>query len=42
MGALPWEVLPWLDDPVYEDRYRAAVISRQATSFTALRPRTSG
>ncbi|MCC3654981.1 MULTISPECIES: SpoIIE family protein phosphatase [Streptomyces] len=38
MGALPWEVLPWLDDPVYEDRYRAAVISRQATSFTALRP----
>ncbi|WP_308188748.1 SpoIIE family protein phosphatase [Streptomyces sp. MNU89] len=38
MGSLPWEALPWLDDPVYEDRYRAAVISRQATSFTALRP----
>ncbi|MBQ0988109.1 SpoIIE family protein phosphatase [Streptomyces sp. F63] len=38
MGALPWEALPWLDDPVYEDRYRAAVISRRPTSFTALRP----
>ncbi|WP_051722351.1 SpoIIE family protein phosphatase [Streptomyces albus] len=38
MGALPWEALPWLDDPVYEDRYRAAVISRKPTSFTARRP----
>ncbi len=38
LGALPWEALEWLDDPVYEDRYRAAVISRRPTSFTARRP----
>ncbi|MFF9571024.1 SpoIIE family protein phosphatase [Streptomyces sp. NPDC014685] len=38
LGALPWEALPWLDDPLFEDRYRSAVISRQATSFTARRP----
>ncbi|MFC9932363.1 SpoIIE family protein phosphatase [Streptomyces sp. NPDC127190] len=38
LGALPWEALAWLDDPVYEDRYRAAVISRHPTSFTAQRP----
>ncbi|MER6997155.1 SpoIIE family protein phosphatase [Streptomyces sp. NPDC000410] len=38
LGALLWEALPWLDDPVFEDRYRAAVISRQPMSFTVLRP----
>ncbi|MGW3011856.1 SpoIIE family protein phosphatase [Streptomyces sp. NPDC001219] len=38
IGARPWEVLPWLRDPVFEDRYRAAVISRRPTSFTASRP----
>ncbi|WP_017596796.1 SpoIIE family protein phosphatase, partial [Nocardiopsis lucentensis] len=38
LGALPWEALPWLDDPAVEDRYRAAVISRRPTSFTALCP----
>ncbi|MDN3296682.1 SpoIIE family protein phosphatase [Streptomyces ficellus] len=38
LGTLPWQALPWLDDPVYEDRYRAAVISRQPVSFTACRP----
>ncbi|MFD7408879.1 SpoIIE family protein phosphatase [Streptomyces sp. NPDC059866] len=38
LGARPWEALPWLDDPVVEDRYRAAVFSRQPTSFTVLRP----
>ncbi|WP_069169608.1 PP2C family protein-serine/threonine phosphatase [Streptomyces griseus] len=38
LGTLPWESLPWLDDPAVEDHYRAAVISRQQTSFTALRP----
>ncbi|WP_280697361.1 SpoIIE family protein phosphatase [Kitasatospora sp. GP82] len=37
-GARPWAVLPWLRDPVYEDRHRAAVISGQPTSFVALRP----
>ncbi|MFE0375295.1 SpoIIE family protein phosphatase [Streptomyces inhibens] len=38
IGSHPWEVLPWLRDPVFEDRYRAAVLSRRPTSFTALRP----
>ncbi|MGV9703877.1 SpoIIE family protein phosphatase [Streptomyces sp. NPDC003483] len=38
LDTLPWRSLPWLNDPVYEDRHRAAVISREATSFTALRP----
>lgn len=38
LGARPWVVLPWLHDPVYEDRYRAALISQQPTSFVALRP----
>lgn len=38
LGALPWEALPWLDDPGFEDHYRAAVISRRSLSFTALRP----
>ncbi|KJK55106.1 GAF domain-containing SpoIIE family protein phosphatase [Saccharothrix sp. ST-888] len=38
IGARPWVALPWLRDPVYEDRYRAAVISGQPTSFVALRP----
>lgn len=37
-GARPWDVLPWLRDPVFEDRYRAAVISRRPVSFLALRP----
>ncbi|WP_231618889.1 SpoIIE family protein phosphatase [Nonomuraea sp. SBT364] len=30
--------VPWLDDPVHEDQYRSAVISHQATRFTARRP----
>ncbi|MGW3744271.1 SpoIIE family protein phosphatase [Streptomyces sp. NPDC005146] len=38
LNTLPWQSLPWLNDPVYEDRHRAAVISRETTSFTALRP----
>ncbi|MFF4585490.1 SpoIIE family protein phosphatase [Streptomyces sp. NPDC001388] len=38
LGAKPWEALPWLDDPVAEDTYRAAVLSREPASFTALRP----
>lgn len=37
-GARPWEVLQWMREPVFEDHYRAAVVSRQPTSFTALRP----
>lgn len=38
LGSLLWEALPWLDDPVFEDRYRAALISHQATTLTAVRP----
>ncbi|WP_336048837.1 SpoIIE family protein phosphatase [Streptomyces sp. CA2R101] len=38
LGARPWEILPWLRDPAFEDRYRAAVISRRPMSFTACRP----
>lgn len=37
-GALPWEALPWMDTPVIEDHYRAAVISRVPRSFTAAPP----
>lgn len=37
-GRRLWTVQPWLDDPVYEDRYRAALLSQQTTTFTALRP----
>ncbi|MEV4245605.1 SpoIIE family protein phosphatase [Streptosporangium canum] len=38
IGAQPWTVLPWLNDPVYEDRYRAAMITQQPASFVALCP----
>lgn len=38
VGALPWEALPWMDVPQVEDRYRAALVSRQAQAFTVLRP----
>ncbi|AYN43447.1 PAS sensor protein [Streptomyces dangxiongensis] len=38
LGTLPWVAVPWLKDPVYEDRYRAALLSQQVTSFVALRP----
>lgn len=38
LGTLPWQSLRWLDDPVHEDRYRAAVLGRAPVSFTACRP----
>ncbi|MBB4927465.1 GAF domain-containing SpoIIE family protein phosphatase [Kitasatospora kifunensis] len=38
LGAQPWSALPWLRDPVYEDRYRSAVVSQAQSSFVALRP----
>ncbi|MFC8897675.1 PP2C family protein-serine/threonine phosphatase [Streptomyces cinereoruber] len=37
LGKRPWEVLLWLNDPVFEDRYRAAVVTRQPMSFTVVR-----
>jgi serine phosphatase RsbU (regulator of sigma subunit) len=38
LGACLWKALPWLDEPDVEDHFRAAMISRQPTSFTATRP----
>ncbi|MDN3026774.1 SpoIIE family protein phosphatase [Streptomyces sp. S.PB5] len=38
LGTQLWASVPWLNDPVYEDRYRAALISQHSTSFVALRP----
>ncbi|WP_251017710.1 SpoIIE family protein phosphatase [Streptomyces sp. ISL-1] len=38
MGRRPWDVLPWLADPAYEDRFRAARISQQPVSFLAQHP----
>ncbi|MFD7714162.1 SpoIIE family protein phosphatase [Streptomyces sp. NPDC059785] len=38
LGTQVWRAVPWLDDPVYEDRYRAALLSQQVTSFVALKP----
>ncbi len=32
------KALPWLDDPDFEDRYRAAVFSHRTTRFTARHP----
>ncbi|MFF4604726.1 SpoIIE family protein phosphatase [Streptomyces sp. NPDC001339] len=37
IGSRPWDVLPWLRGPVFEDRYRAAVISRRPVAVTACR-----
>ena len=37
-GATLWEALPWLEDPSFVDRYRAAAISRRSTSVTVERP----
>ncbi|WP_433430176.1 SpoIIE family protein phosphatase [Nonomuraea sp. CA-141351] len=38
LGRRLWDALPWMDDPSYVDRYRAAVVGRQATHFTARNP----
>ncbi|MER6914366.1 SpoIIE family protein phosphatase [Streptomyces sp. NPDC000594] len=37
-GRVLWTAVPWLNDPVYEDRYRAALLSQETMEFTALRP----
>lgn len=38
LGAPLWTSVPWLNDPVYEERYRAALVSQRVISFVALRP----
>ncbi|MFI6156283.1 SpoIIE family protein phosphatase [Kitasatospora sp. NPDC051170] len=38
VGRHPWDALPWLADPFYENRYRAALLSQRPTVFLAARP----
>ncbi|GHJ40685.1 SpoIIE family protein phosphatase [Streptomyces sp. TS71-3] len=38
LGNRPWQMVPWLTDPAYENAYLAALFSRLPTSFTADRP----
>ncbi|MGW3248417.1 SpoIIE family protein phosphatase [Streptomyces sp. NPDC001070] len=38
LGTEPWDSLPWLRHPAFNDKFRAAVIGHQPTSFTTLRP----
>ncbi|MFC4030758.1 SpoIIE family protein phosphatase [Streptomyces polygonati] len=38
LGLRPWEVLPWLRDPAYENSYLAALFSRLPASFNVRRP----
>ncbi|WP_234347999.1 SpoIIE family protein phosphatase [Streptomyces specialis] len=38
VGSYVREALPWLSAATYEDRYRAAALSQEPTSFTARRP----
>ncbi|WP_395293045.1 SpoIIE family protein phosphatase [Kitasatospora hibisci] len=38
LGSCLWEVVPWLSDPVFEDRHRAAMVSQQRTAFLVRRP----
>jgi PAS domain-containing protein len=38
LDAEPWDVLPWLNDPAYENAFIAALFSRQPTGFAARRP----
>ncbi|MFD6250386.1 PAS domain-containing protein, partial [Streptomyces roseolus] len=38
LGTLPWQAVPWLDAPVHEDHYRAAVFGREPVGYTAPGP----
>jgi serine phosphatase RsbU (regulator of sigma subunit)/PAS domain-containing protein len=38
LGRYPWEVITWLRDPSYEDRYRAAMLSQEQVSFLVRHP----
>ncbi|MEU0576661.1 SpoIIE family protein phosphatase [Streptomyces griseoincarnatus] len=38
LGHYPWRVLPWLRDPAYEDRYRAAMLTQQPVSYLVRDP----
>jgi GAF domain-containing protein/PAS domain-containing protein len=38
VGRRPWDVLPWLAEPAYEDHFRAARVSQQPVSFLVQSP----
>ncbi|MER6978537.1 SpoIIE family protein phosphatase [Streptomyces carpinensis] len=38
IGTRPWQSLPWCTDSAFEDRCRAAVLSRKPARFTAMLP----
>lgn len=38
LDAEPWDVLPWLNDPAYENAFISALFSRQPTGFAGRRP----
>ncbi|KES03904.1 phosphatase [Streptomyces toyocaensis] len=38
LGHYPWEVLTWLHDPAYEDRYRAAMLTQEPVSYMVRDP----
>ncbi|MEU1542375.1 SpoIIE family protein phosphatase [Actinacidiphila glaucinigra] len=38
LGKQPWQALSWSTDPAFEDRFRAAVVSRKPEAFTARVP----
>ncbi|MGA5518215.1 SpoIIE family protein phosphatase [Streptomyces pseudogriseolus] len=38
LGHHPWQVLTWLRDPAYEDRYRAAMLTQQPVSYLVHAP----
>ncbi|MEU4091684.1 SpoIIE family protein phosphatase [Streptomyces sp. NPDC026673] len=38
LGRRPWQALSWSTDPAFEDRFRAAVVSRMPEFFTAVVP----
>ncbi|MFI8192344.1 SpoIIE family protein phosphatase [Streptomyces sp. NPDC085946] len=38
LGRYPWDVITWLRDPAYEDRYRAAMLSQEPVSFLVRHP----
>ncbi|WP_351231457.1 SpoIIE family protein phosphatase [Streptomyces sp. NPDC002133] len=38
IGTRPWQSLSWCSDPAFEDRYRAAVVSRKPGYFTTMLP----
>ncbi|MFD3825559.1 SpoIIE family protein phosphatase [Streptomyces sp. NPDC058625] len=38
LGHYPWQVITWLRDPDYEDRYRAAMLSQEPVSYPVRDP----